>query len=177
MPLRIENISMTLDPAIYAFSLTSQSDATLSIDLMSYCDFNGSQYTFNFSTFFGDFPTIGYITNLSSDVIFYNTPSNVYQVGNIHFFDLATLTEYLQLSLPSTPFVPSSLPSLNGDYYSFNDGESVYTFPDNRNYKVSRSYLVYSGEASHILMYDLVDSDNKIISCPHTFCSKILPVV
>lgn len=65
--------------------------------------------------------------------------------------------------------------SLNGDLYSHKDGTVVYVFPDNRQYTVLGSYMVYSGEAIQTIMYDLKDSENKVISAPHTFCSITPP--
>lgn len=81
--------------------------------------------------------------------------------------EIVTLNESLLLAHSS------SLPSLNGNHYSFNDGIDVSTYPNNRLYTVVRSYLYNDGESAFSIMYDLVDADSKILSIPHKFCVKV----
>lgn len=174
MPLRTDFINIEKSSRSDVIQLFSQSNDSLVFEILPYFFYNGIDFTFDYIGFFSAYPTVGYVINNSTSITLSSFPSQNFQIDNITFSDFESMKSYL---LGSSSNLGIKASSLNGDYYSFNDGESVYTFPDNRNYHVSRSYLVYSGEASHILMYDLVDSDNKIISCPHTFCSKIVPVV
>lgn len=148
------------------------STLTLNVDnLPPYVFFANDIYTIDFDIIFSTFSTVGSIEiDIPLSSLFQVVPSyvsNYIDVSSIVYYDLECFCLGIGYPYPSASSV---LPSLNGDYYSFNDGDSVLTFPKNRAYIVQRSYFTYSGEATQTIMYDLKDIDGKIISAPHTYC-------
>lgn len=134
------------------------------------------------STLFDDAVYCGVMGNMVLSTVNYNCllldaseAFDFFYHDNVNFFyTYDVFVDYNDLSSKMPP-VQVPLTSLNGDLYSYNDGQLIELFPHNRIYSVVRSYLVYSGEAIQTIMYDLKDDQNKIISAPHTFCVKHIP--
>lgn len=73
----------------------------------------------------------------------------------------------IETRLSSSPVLSSVSSSLNGDYYSFKDNDTVLCYPSDREYKVIKSYLSFATKSSLTILYDLVDSDGKKHTVPH----------
>lgn len=178
----VVGITISFQDNIGSFSSISEcsADGVLKESFIPYLDILGTSFgtllTSAVQTLFDNNPDLKYIKLVPFNpmVFQFDSVTSMPILNNVICRDvvgemyLRALGNLQTFSLDSNHILFNSL---NGDFYSFKDGEEVGLYPDNRKYNVVRSYLVYSGEAIQTVMYDLVDVFGKKISAPHAYCA------
>lgn len=133
-----------------------------------YFSFTEIDFGVDIFALFTDYPNVALITLDSGGILQGGEmfPANYdgygyIKKGQMFFYDLESIRSFF-----SFPAVSASS-SLNGDYSSYFDNSSVLCYPNNREYKVSKSYLGFASGTTLTILYDLIDDNGKKHTAPH----------